>query len=100
MRIRLLCLLFTPVLAVAQGLPAGPKVTVSAVTQVASTLPQYTRVDVPMLRDAVPKSSGGRVEFNLKSWPEMSVQGPELIRLVRSGQVDHHPCAGQDRYFR
>jgi TRAP-type C4-dicarboxylate transport system substrate-binding protein len=55
---------------------------------VAATLPQYTRVDVPLLRDEVPKKSGGRVEFNLKSWPEMSVQGPELIRLVRSGQVD------------
>ena len=88
MRLRLVCLLFTPAFAIAQDLPAGPKVTVSAVTQVASTLPQYTRVDVPLLRDDVPKRSGGRVEFNLKSWPEMSVQGPELIRLVRSGQVD------------
>ena len=74
--------------AKAQTLPAGPKVTVSAVTQVAPTLPQYTRVDVPLLRDEVPKKSGGRVEFNLKSWPEMSVQGPEVIRLVRSGQVE------------
>jgi TRAP-type transport system periplasmic protein len=88
MKLRLLGLLFVPALAAAQSLPAGPKVTVSAVTQVASTLPQYTRVDVPLLRDEVPKKSGGRVEFNLKSWPEMSVQGPELIRLVRSGQVD------------
>jgi len=74
--------------AKAQTVPPGPKVTVSAVTQVAPTLPQYTRVDVPLLRDGAAKASGGRVEFNLKSWPEMSVQGPELIRLVRSGQVD------------
>ncbi len=74
--------------ALAQGLPAGPKVTVSAVTQVAPTVPQYTRVDVPILRDGASKASGGRVEFNLKSWPEMNVQGPEVIRLVRSGQVD------------
>lgn len=74
--------------ATAQTLPAGPKVIVSAVTQVAPTMPQYTRVDVPMLRDATPKKSGGRIEFNLKSWPEMNVQGPEVIRLVRSGQVD------------
>jgi len=72
----------------AQTLPPGPKVTVSAVTQVAPTLPQYTKVDIPLLRDEVPKKSGGRVEFNLKSWPEMNVQGPEVIRLVRSGQVD------------
>ncbi len=69
-------------------LPAGPKVTISAVTQVAPTVPQYTRVDVPMLRDEMPKKSGGRIEVNLKSWPEMNVQGPEVIRLVRSGQVD------------
>ena len=72
----------------AQSLPAGPKVTVSAVTQVAPTVPQYTRVDVPIMRDEAVKKSGGRVEFNLKSWPEMNVQGPEVIRLVRSGQVD------------
>ncbi len=83
-----ICLLLTPALAAAQALPAGPKVTVSAVTQVAPTLPQYTRVDVPLLREGVAKQSGGRVEVNLKSWPEMSVQGPEVIRLVRSGQVD------------
>jgi TRAP-type C4-dicarboxylate transport system substrate-binding protein len=88
MRLRLLCLLFMPALAAAQGLPAGPKVTVTAVTQLSPTLPQYTRVDVPMLREQMAAASNGRVEFNLKSYPEMSVQGPEVIRLVRSGQVD------------
>lgn len=80
-------MLFSTFLA-AQGLPAGPKVTLTAVTQLAPTLPQYTKIDIPMLRDAVPKTSGGRVEINLKSYPEMSVQGPEVIRLVRSGQVE------------
>jgi len=74
--------------ALAQGLPAGPKLTISAVTQVAPTVPQYTRVDQPILRDDMAKKSNGRVEVNLKSWPEMNVQGPEVIRLVRSGQVD------------
>ena len=72
----------------AQAVPAGPKITISAVTQLAPTLPQFTRIDIPMLREAVPKATGGRIEFNLKSYPEMSVQGPEVIRLVRSGQVD------------
>ncbi len=72
----------------AQSLPAGPKITVTAVTQAAPTIPQYTKVDVPMLRDNMPKASNGRIEFNLKSWPEANVQGPEVIRLVRSGQVD------------
>jgi TRAP-type C4-dicarboxylate transport system substrate-binding protein len=51
-------------------------------------VPQYTRVDQPILRDDTAKKSNGRVEVNLKSWPEMNVQGPEVIRLVRSGQVD------------
>lgn len=80
--------LFVPSLALAQGLPPGPKVTVTAVTQAAGTIPQYTKVDVPMLRDEVPKKSGGRIEFNLAAWPEKNVNGPEVIRLVRSGQVD------------
>jgi len=74
--------------AQAQSLPAGPKLTISAVTQLSPALPQYKDVDVPMLRDKMPAASNGRIEFNLKSYPEMNVQGPEVIRLVRSGQVD------------
>jgi TRAP-type C4-dicarboxylate transport system substrate-binding protein len=72
----------------AQGLPAGPKVTVSMATQPGPALPQFTRVDVPLLREGLPKSSGGRIEVKLASWPEMNLNGPEVIRLVRSGQVD------------
>src|SRR4249920_690053 len=52
--------------AYAQALPPGPKVTVSAVTQLAPTLPQYAKIDVPMLRDGVAKATNGRVEFNLR----------------------------------
>lgn len=74
--------------AVAQSLPAGPKVTISAVTQVAPNLPQYTRVDQPLIRDGLAQKSGGRIEVNLASWPERNVNGPEVLRLVRSGQVD------------
>jgi TRAP-type C4-dicarboxylate transport system substrate-binding protein len=72
----------------AQELPPGPKVTVTAVTQLAPTLPQYTKVEIPLLREAAPKRSGGRVEFNLASHPEKNVTAAEVIRLVRSGQVD------------
>jgi TRAP-type C4-dicarboxylate transport system substrate-binding protein len=72
----------------AQPLPAGPKVTITAVTQLSPALPQYKDVDVPMLREKMPAASNGRIEINLKSYPEMSVQGPEVIRLVRSGQVE------------
>jgi TRAP-type C4-dicarboxylate transport system substrate-binding protein len=74
--------------AAAQSLPAGPKVTVTMATQPGPALPQYSKVDIPMLREGVPKASGGRVEVKLASWPEMNLNGPEIIRLVRSGQVD------------
>lgn len=74
--------------ALAQTLPPGPKVTVTAVTQPSPTLPQFTQVDVPLLREGGPAKSGGRVEFKVQSWPEMNVSGPDVIRLVRSGQVD------------
>jgi len=71
-----------------QSLPPGPKVAVTMATQPGPTLPQFTKVDVPMLREGVPRKSGGRVEIKLASWPEMNLTGPEVIRLVRSGQVD------------
>jgi TRAP-type C4-dicarboxylate transport system substrate-binding protein len=72
----------------AQELPAGPKVTLTAVTQVAPTLPQYTRVDQPLLKESVAQRSGGRIDVTLASWPERNVNGPEVLRLVRSGQVE------------
>jgi len=75
-------------LAHAQSLPLGPKVTVTMATQPGPSLPQYTRVDVPILREGLSKSSGGRIEVKLSSWPEMNLNGPEVIRLVRSGQVE------------
>ena len=81
-------LLATACPVMAQTLPAGPKVSLTAVTQPGAAFPQFSQVDAPMLRDAMAKNSGGRVEVNLKSWPEMNVQGPEVIRLVRSGQVE------------
>ncbi|MGJ7579946.1 TRAP transporter substrate-binding protein [Variovorax sp. RHLX14] len=73
--------------AVAQ-VPAGPKIAVQAITQVSPNLPQYTKVDQPLLRDGIAKATNGRVEVTLSSWPERNVNGPEVLRLVRSGQVD------------
>lgn len=61
---------------------------VQAITQVAPNLPQYTRVDQPLLRDGLAKASGGKINVTLSSWPERNVNGPEVLRLVRSGQVD------------
>ncbi len=72
----------------APSLPAGPPVTLQIVTQPGPAFPQYTRVDLPILRDAMRQRSNGRVTATLASWPERNLNGPEIIRLVRSGQVD------------
>jgi len=74
--------------AVAQGLPPGPKVTVVAVTQPLPTQPQYLRVDVPVLKEGLAASSGGRIEVQLSTHAERNLGGTELVRLVRSGQAD------------
>lgn len=74
--------------ALAQELPAGPQVNVTMVTQLSPTIPQYTRVDIPMLREGIPQRSGGRVQVTLASWPERNLNGPELLRVLRAGQID------------
>jgi TRAP-type C4-dicarboxylate transport system substrate-binding protein len=74
--------------ALAQTLPAGPTVNVQMVTQPGPALPQFSRVDVPMLREGLAQKSGGRINVTLASWPERNLNGPEILRLVRSGQVD------------
>ena len=78
----------TAVALIAGAAFAQQKIAVQAVTQVAPNIPQYTKVDQPMLRDGIAKATNGRVEVTLASWPERSVSGPEVLRLVRSGQVD------------
>jgi TRAP-type transport system periplasmic protein len=70
------------------SLYAQAKQTITAVTQPLPTQPQFTRVDQPMLRDGVKTKSNGAIEVKLSAWPEMSLTGPEVLRLVRAGQVD------------
>ncbi len=70
------------------ALPSGQKVKITIVTQPGPALPQYTAVDVPLLKEGVPRASNGRIEVELASWPERNLNGPEIIRLVRSGVVD------------
>lgn len=79
---------FLPVSSPAQTLPPGPPIKIQAVTQPGPSYLQYTRVDVPLLLSGLKKASGGRIEVTLASWPERNLNGPEIIRLVRSGQVD------------
>ena len=74
--------------ASAQDLPAGPPVAITMVTQLSPTIPQYTRVDIPMLREELPRRSGGRIQVTLASWPERNLNGPELLRVLRAGQID------------
>ena len=74
--------------AQAQTAAAGPKINVQAITQVTSNMPQYTAVDQPMLKDGMATATNGRVQVTLSAWPERNVNGPEVLRLVRSGQVD------------
>ena len=83
-----IALLASTSLALAQELPAGPPVAITMVTQLSPTIPQYTRVDIPMLREELPKRSGGRISVTLASWPERNLTGPELLRVLRAGQID------------
>ncbi len=74
--------------AAAQELPPGPAISVTMVTQLSPTIPQYTRVDIPMLREGIAKRSNGRIQVTLASWPERNLTGPELLRVVRAGQIE------------
>jgi TRAP-type C4-dicarboxylate transport system substrate-binding protein len=67
---------------------AQAKLTITAVTQPFPTQPQYIRVDQPLLRDGLKSKSNGTIDVKLSAWPEMSLTGPEVLRLVRAGQVD------------
>ena len=79
---------FVATAALAQELPPGPPVSITMVTQLSPTIPQYTRTDIPMLREGIPKRSGGRISVTLASWPERNLNGPELLRVLRAGQID------------
>ncbi len=53
------------------------------VTQLSPTIPQYTRVDIPMLREELPKRSGGRISVTLASWPEQPQRPRTAARAAR-----------------
>jgi TRAP-type transport system periplasmic protein len=74
--------------ALAQEVPPGPEINVTMVTQLSPTIPQYLRVDIPRLREGIPQRSGGRIKVTLASWPERNLTGPELLRVLRAGQID------------
>ncbi|MBF2713193.1 TRAP transporter substrate-binding protein [Agrobacterium vitis] len=51
-------------------------------------MPQFTRVDIPYLREQVPQRSNGRIKVQLSTHAELNLSGSEIVRLVRSGQAD------------
>lgn len=65
-----------------------PEQTITAVTQSLPTQPQYTLIDIPMLRDGLKKASGGKIDVRLSSHSELNLSGNEIVRLVRANQVD------------
>jgi TRAP-type C4-dicarboxylate transport system substrate-binding protein len=67
---------------------AQQKLTITIVTQPFGTQPQFTKVDQPILRDGLKAKSNGQIDVKLSAWPEMSLNGPEVLRLIRAGQVD------------
>ncbi len=69
-------------------LPAGYKLTISAVTQPLPTSAQYSIVDQPVLRDGLSKATNGAITVQLSTHAERNLGGAEIVRLVRSGQVD------------
>ncbi|HKH34986.1 MAG TPA: hypothetical protein VKA80_12645, partial [Beijerinckiaceae bacterium] len=77
-----------PLGGAAQEVPPGPAVNVTMVTQLSPQIPQYLRVDIPRLREGIPQRSGGRIQVTLASWPERNLTGPELLRVLRAGQID------------
>ncbi len=74
--------------ALAQTIPPGPRIAITAVTQPLPTQPQYTLVDQPILRDGLRARSNGRIEVTLASHAERNLGGAEIIRLVRAGQAE------------
>jgi TRAP-type transport system periplasmic protein len=67
---------------------AQQKTVINVVTHPIASMPQYTQVDVPLIRDELQRKSNGRIEVKIATWAERQIGGPEVLRLVRSGQLD------------
>lgn len=60
--------------------------TVSVVMSGNREIYQNANVVIPALEETIPAE--GRVEFDVKSWDELGLQGPEVLRLASQGQVN------------
>jgi TRAP-type transport system periplasmic protein len=66
----------------------GPKVTIEMIGQGNPSHLQYTLVEAPYVKETIPQRSNRRVEIRLSTRDERNLQGTELVRLLRQGQVD------------
>lgn len=66
----------------------GAAITIEWIGQGNPAHAQHVQVDVPWLLGRVPERTGDRVQINLTTRDERGLQGPELVRLLRQGQVD------------
>jgi TRAP-type C4-dicarboxylate transport system substrate-binding protein len=66
----------------------GPKVTIEMIGQGNPAHLQYTKVEAPYVKEIIPQRSKGRLDIRLSTRDERNLQGTELVRLLRQGQVD------------
>jgi len=66
----------------------GPKVTIEMIGQGNPAHLQYTLVEAPYVKETIPQRSNRRIEIRLSTRDERNLQGTELVRLLRQGQVD------------
>ena len=70
------------------GAPAGPPVSITMVTQLSPTIPQYTRVDIPMLREGIAKAHAAGASGDARELAGAQPQRAGLLRVLRAGQID------------
>ncbi|HEX2483429.1 MAG TPA: TRAP transporter substrate-binding protein [Methylomirabilota bacterium] len=66
----------------------GPKVTIEMIGQGNPAHLQYTKVEAPYIKEILPQRSNRRLDIKLSTRDERNLQGTELVRLLRQGQVD------------
>ncbi|MEO7114869.1 MAG: TRAP transporter substrate-binding protein [Caldimonas sp.] len=53
-----------------------------------SNVPAYLQFEKPLWTETIPKLSDGRVTADIKSFDEMGLKGPEILRLMSNGVIE------------
>ncbi|CAM5205323.1 putative protein [Castellaniella defragrans] len=53
-----------------------------------SNVPAYTQFEKPFWTETIPRLSDGRVTADIKSFDEMGLKGPEILRLMSNGVIE------------